>query len=81
MSILSELMERKDLGVYVNLRLKQLNGNNGAVNFETIEPGKRSAAQQQVKGRIKEPRKPRKHLAQRDIKDESKRMWRGLQNE
>jgi len=78
MSILDELMERKDLGVYLGLRLKELKEGEYATVTGTLK-SKRDAVSHQIKGRIRELRRLRHLLAQREIKEESKKIWERLQ--
>ena len=76
MGILDELMECKDLNIYLGLRIEYLK--EGMNILETLRPKKREAVHRQIKGRVKELRRLKRLLGQRKIREESKKLWKIL---
>lgn len=73
MAILEKLMERKDLLAYLKFRTQELENEVARLPDKIDDPQNREPAIRQVKGRIKELRQLRRIMAQRRLKEASKR--------
>ena len=71
MVILDKLMEKKDLFIYIDLRIKHLAKNKSHLE---VNPAHRENVAQRVKGRIKELRRLKKVIE--DIKKMDKKYWK-----
>lgn len=75
MSILNQLMEKKDLDIYINLRIDFLNSTKTAEIMSRPEK-ERGLIQERFNGRIRELKKLKSLLSQDKIKDMDKEYFR-----
>ena len=80
MSILDKLMEKKDLDIYINLRIDYLNSTKTDEIMNRPEK-ERGLIQERFDGRIRELHKLKTLLAQNKIKDMGKEYFRFINKE
>ena len=80
MSILNQLLEKKDLMIYINLRIDKLSRDISKVPI-TIRYDKREFVIRQLKGRIKELKSIKNITTNKNIKQCSKELWKDLNEE
>jgi len=73
--VLQELMEKKDLRIYLNLRLKSLEEHQKKVP-ELYKPEHRAKQVDRLSGRILELKRLLHSLENGEIKSDCKKMWK-----
>ena len=70
--ILDKLLEKKDLEIYIDTRIKRLI----SINITQFPEKQRGKISERVKGRVSELRELKKIIRQSRLKDMSKLYWR-----
>lgn len=73
MTILDKLMEKKDLLIYIDCRIKHLEGEREKLLSSRL-PELRDLMNERFRGRIMELQYLKKHIE--DLKDQAKKYWR-----
>lgn len=76
MTILDKLMEKKDLLIYIDCRIKHLEGEKKKMLSSSL-PELRDLMNERFRGRIMELQYLKKHT--HDVKDQAKRYWQGCE--
>ena len=70
--ILDKLLEKKDLEIYIDTRIKRLL----SINITQFPEKQRGKISERIKGRVSELRELKKIIRQSRLKDMSKAYWR-----
>ena len=76
--ILDQLIKKKDLMAYIDLRIKYLKST-ATSEYLKVEPKKREITKQKINGQIKELKKLRKIIYENKTKETSKKIYRILE--